>query len=157
MPEGWYIFLRAGECEGEFPTRILLPEEYIRDGFTRRVPEIPRVHKGRNFVCPRHENRRSLQWRESEDNEYWNAPTDSVTTTVFGFAAASFSTSSSVRPGNVKVVRSFPSVSQSLFNPTIAITASASFASATASARRSSGSTTSAPPSRTPGLLRTCH
>ena len=54
--------------------------------------------------------------------------------------------SSSVRPGRAKVVRSTPSISQSSFKPTIATTASASFASSTACSSNLSESWISAPP-----------
>ena len=62
--------------------------------------------------------------------------------------------SSSVRPGSAKVVRSYPSASQSPFKPTTAITQSASFARSTAWFSNSSKSWTSAPPRRSAGILK---
>lgn len=69
-----------------------------------------------------------------------------TTTTVFGFASATFWTSSSCRPGSARVVRSYPSDSHSRVRPTTTTTTSDSLASNTASWIACSGSMTSHPP-----------
>ena len=130
-----HIFHSFREGKRQFATWILFPEKHIRNSITRCIAKVPRMYDCRYRSDPRHGYGRALLRNNlSEIYLYGKAisHTALVTTTVLGFTAATFAMSSSVRPGRAKVVRSCPSVSQSAFKPTTAITASASLARSTA-------------------------
>ena len=131
-----HIFLSFWEGKRQLTTWILLSEKHIRNSITGRISKVPSMHDSRYRSHPRHGYRRALSRnRSSEIRLLWqdiNVHTAWVTTTVLAFTAATLVMSSSVRPGRAKVVRSRPSVSQSAFKPTIAMTPSASLARSTA-------------------------